>query len=217
MLNNRRHGFDKNGESDHADEMVDLKPKIKDLITQMQQEPTRDNNPTRGKKSSRMQKIDVEEEQQGHYLDESLLPRFRDSLEYDDEYDDTYDQLNVGMTEPDNVECKPLNQKKYQATADVEEDDEEEEETNQGVKKLDLYEDPAIVRERMARRRETQHQNHHRRGPGPPPSHDVVGKLTDDALYRLDTLLLSHKIIYYTKEIRQMCQSSVLIILFSLL
>lgn len=149
----------------------------------MNQEPTRDSIPIRGKKSSRMQSLETEEEQEGHYIDESLLPRFKESIEYDydDEYDDTYDQLNVGMTEPDNV--APLNQKKYQATADADDDEDEEEETNQGVKKLDLYEDPALVRERMARRRETQHQNHHRRGPGPPPSHDVVGKLTGDTFY----------------------------------
>lgn len=109
------------------------------------------------------------------YIDESLLPTFRDALEYEDEYDDTYDELGCGMTEPDNLECKPLNQKR-QVTADADEEDDDEEESTKDAKKLDLYEDPAIVRARLERRREDKHHNHQRRGP-PPPSNDVVGKL----------------------------------------
>lgn len=135
---------------------------------------TRDIQSRKNNKASQLQSYE-EEARREQYVDESLLPSYRFNVEYDDEYDDTYDELGVGMTEPDNIEYKPLNQKKVQAAV-VENDEDDDAEEDTGRKKLDLYEDPAIVRARLERRREEkmQHNNHHRRGP--PPPNDVVGK-----------------------------------------
>lgn len=155
--------------------MADLKPKIKGIMAKMDEEtvPQRDNNPTRGKKSVQLQTM----EEKDSYLDESLLPSYHDTLEYEDEYDDTYDELGVGMTEPDNVECKPLNQK-LQSKNYGDAMDEEEDEQSVNARKLNLpYEDPAIVRARMERRREEKFNHNHRRsGPPPPQQTDVVGE-----------------------------------------
>ncbi|ODN01545.1 Activating signal cointegrator 1 complex subunit 2, partial [Orchesella cincta] len=166
----RRHGF----ESAPSNEMAeDMKLKIKDICS-MKEEPTKPTKDVKsGKKSVQIQTPNTENSKDEPYVDESLLPTFHRSLEYEyeDEYDDTYDELGVGMTEPDNY--KPLNQKLSRA---VEQDDDDEEESQEG-KKLDLYEDPAIVRARLERRREDKMQHHQRRGPGPPPqAADVVGK-----------------------------------------
>jgi len=154
-----------------ADEM---KIKIKDICS-LQEEPTKDIAKARsGKKSVQIQTGSTEDDysKDEPYIDESLLPSYHQSLEYEDEYDDTYDELGVGMTEPDNIDYKPLNQKQGRAV----EADYEDEEESQNAKKMDqLYEDPAIVRARLERRRDDKFQNQRRGGGGPPPPTDVVG------------------------------------------
>jgi hypothetical protein len=180
----RRHGFDENSRDFPAIDKNDsewLQPKINELVAKSQEETANawENShreiTKRGRDAGRMEQGSNAE----RYVDESLLPSFRNALEYEDEYDDTYDELGVGMTEPDNTDCKPLNQKKMQATNDAHDEDDDEDQSGKD-KRFDFCEDPAIVRARFERRREEKSQQHHRRGGGgggpPPPSGDVVGK-----------------------------------------
>jgi len=109
------------------------------------------------------------------YVEEDLLPVFDECVEYDDEYDDTYDEAGIGMTEPDNITVKPLNQYRSTVAKDEYEEEEEEDENN---RRDEFVQNPEAVRAQMQRKWE---QKIYRRGGGPLASEfqrnrDVVGK-----------------------------------------
>ncbi|CAG7719051.1 unnamed protein product [Allacma fusca] len=147
----------------------------------------------------------IEHEAKESYVDESLLPTFNDENEYEDEYDDTYDEVAVGSTEPENWLYNPLNSKADENETERKDDSSSEEDSSRSTDRKKLYddfvEDPAIVRERMERRR--QEKMHQRKSFVPDKPRDVVGKAKGQGQEKDVVLNRRHKEIHSNQNRRR--------------
>jgi len=137
------------------------------------------------------------------YVDSSLLPSFYGQNEYEDEYDDTYDESGMGTTEPDEITLKPLNKKMAEFEDETNGHGESEDEMSIPQKPKDAFvEDPAVVRERLERRRaeKAQQKRHHHVHEG---QRDVVGKAKGQGQDKEVVLNRRHKTMHSNEQRRK--------------